>query len=225
MMDRDWQERSRLPAHCHNGHSWGPGQVTITWTPCDCSAALDDPGLGRLVVHCTAAGCPETWQTDADALIGAVEHRNRAAGGHRGPPAMAPPGAAWTLLAQAHDQLAALLRPAHPSAARIAGLRTWIQDCVSALDEAQRLETLVADDGDLAPVQEMAARLATVVDAFHIYASMLKTFRSNRQAALGPLSSPEPLAVTAENERELLRCRADLRESIQQLIAALRADR
>jgi len=85
------------------------------------------------------------------------------------------------------------------------------------------LETLIADEDELTPIKEIVAKMPAVVDAFHIYASMLKTFRSARQVAIGPPAPPEPLTAAADNERELLRCRADLRESMQQLIAVLQA--
>jgi hypothetical protein len=83
------------------------------------------------------------------------------------------------------------------------------------------LEALIGDD-ELTPVKEIAAKIAAVVDSIHIYASMLKRFRSS-QIAIGPPPKPEPLAAVADDERALLRCRADLRESMQHLIAALQA--
>lgn len=221
-VDRNWQEQSRLPSHCRQGHPWGPDQVTVGWAPCDCPVALADSGRGHLIVRCRHAGCTETWHIDVEALIGALQRRSPS-GDRDSPPAMAAPGAASALLAQAYDHQLTLLKPAHPSAARIAGLRSWIQDCVSAFDQAQRLEALIGDD-ELTPVKEIAAKMAAVLDSFHIYTSVLKRSRS-AQIAMGPLPKLEPLAAVADNERALLNCRSDLRESMQHLIAALQAAR
>jgi hypothetical protein len=209
---------------CRNGHPWGPGHVTISWAPCDSPAALADPGRGHLVVHCHGAGCTETWQVDADALVGAFEDGSRRASADRdSPQTMAMRDTAWTLLMQAQEYQRFLLTSSHPSASRVAGFRSWIQDCVMAVDEAQRLGALIAPDDEAAPhVEEVATRIAAVVDTFHIYASMLKRFRSADQTAVVPPQS-RPLAAVADDERLLLGCRATLRESMQQLIAALQS--
>jgi hypothetical protein len=81
------------------------------------------------------------------------------------------------------------------------------------------LEALIAPNDGIALI-EIAARIAAVVDAFQMYASMLERFRSTSQTGVLP-SQPLSLAVVAEDERVLLSCRAALRSSIQQLIATL----
>jgi hypothetical protein len=128
---------------------------------------------------------------------------------------------AWTLLMQAHEHHLILLKPFHPSAARIAQLGSWIQSCVTAIDEAQRLEVLIAHSDEVAHVAEIAAGIATVVDSFHMYASMLERFRGIKDAATGLPTQSGPLAAVADDERVLITCRAALRRSMQQLMAAL----
>jgi hypothetical protein len=92
-----------------------------------------------------------------------------------------------------------------------------------AVDEARRLEALTAPSDEASPdLEKVAAKIAAVVDAFHMYGSMLKRFRSSDQAAMVPTQS-RPLAAVADDERVLLSCRATLRESMQQLIASLQA--
>ena len=55
------------PDRCANGHEWGPGLVTVGWTPCTCvpaeAEAQRSPGAaGHLAVHCNAApGCRSVW--------------------------------------------------------------------------------------------------------------------------------------------------------------------
>src|SRR6185437_777443 len=52
------------PERCANGHEWGPGLITLSWMPCDCSPALAarEHGPGHLVVYCEAApGCRSAW--------------------------------------------------------------------------------------------------------------------------------------------------------------------
>jgi hypothetical protein len=49
------------PVHCAAGHPWGPGRVIVGWMPCDCPAAVREPGHGHLWVRCRAAGCREIW--------------------------------------------------------------------------------------------------------------------------------------------------------------------
>ncbi len=29
------------PERCQAGHEWAPGLVIVSWTPCDCAAALN----------------------------------------------------------------------------------------------------------------------------------------------------------------------------------------
>src|SRR6266498_2924245 len=44
------------PVACRKGHPWGPGRVSVGWTPCRCAG-----GDGHLRVHCGEQGCGETW--------------------------------------------------------------------------------------------------------------------------------------------------------------------
>ncbi len=44
------------PVACRRGHPWGPGLVSVSWTPCGCAG-----GDGHLRVHCREQGCRETW--------------------------------------------------------------------------------------------------------------------------------------------------------------------
>jgi hypothetical protein len=223
--DHDQHERcSSLPLACRRGHPWGPGQVTASWTPCDCPTSRADPGRGHLVVHCRQPGCDEIWQADVDTLIAAIEDRSRHAVDRGSSQAMPAPNTAWTLLMQAHEHQRSLLRPSHPSAASIAGLRSWIRGCVEAVGEARRLEVLTAASDELANVEKMAVRITAIVDAFHMYASMLERFRRIHQTAMVLPPQSRPLADFAEDERILLSCRATLRKSMQELIATLEAD-
>lgn len=225
MDDHNRHERWNLPLTCRKGHHWGPGRVTVSWAPCDCPTTEVDPGCGHLVVHCRQLRCVETEQADVDALIGVLEDGGlRAAADRDGSQAVGMHGTAWTLLMQAHEHQRSLLRPSHPSAARIAGLRSWIRDCVEAIDEARRLEVLIGRGDEVAHVEGLAARVTAVVDAFHMYASMLERFRKTHQTAMVPPPQSQPLAAIADDERILLSCRAALRRSMQQLIAALQAD-
>ena len=50
-----------VPAQCQAGHGWGPGLVIVSWHPCDCPAALAEPGNGHQVVRCGTAGCTSAW--------------------------------------------------------------------------------------------------------------------------------------------------------------------
>jgi hypothetical protein len=92
------------------------------------------------------------------------------------------------------------------------------------MDEARRLEVLIGRPGEIARVEGLAARVTGVVDAFHMYASMLERFRKIHEAMEVPPLSPQPLAAVADDERVLLSCRAALRRAMQQLIAAIEAD-
>lgn len=225
MDDHNRHEQWNLPLTCRRGHHWGPGWVTASWAPCDCPATEVDPGCGHLVVHCRQLRCADTEQTDADALIGALgDGGHRAAADRDGSQAVGMPGTAWTLLMQAHEHQRSLLRPSHPNAVRIADLRSWIRDCVGAIDEARRLEVLIGRGNEVAHVERLAARVTDVVDAFHMYASMLERFRRTYQTVMVPAPQSQPLAAVADDERVLLSCRAVLRRSMQQLIAALQAD-
>jgi hypothetical protein len=128
---------------------------------------------------------------------------------------------AWTLLEQEPKHEMTLLVPEHPDRDGMSGLRNWIQDCVRSIHKAQALETLTAHSDERAHLQEVAARIAAVVDAFHIYASMLERFRSDAEPAPGELPSARPLTALAEDEKVLLSCRAAVRKSMQQLFTAL----
>jgi hypothetical protein len=225
MADHNGYERWSLALTCRKGHRWEPDLVTVSWAPCDCSITGVDPGCGHLVVHCRQSRCAETEQTDADAPIGADgDGALRSDADRDGPQAAGVPGTAWTLLLQAYEHQKCLLRPSHPSAADIVVLRSWIRDCVEVIDEARRLEALIGRGGEIAHVEGLAARVTAVVDAFQMYTSMLERFRRTHQAVMLPPPQSQPLAAVADDERVLLGCRAAVRRSMQQLIAALQAD-
>jgi hypothetical protein len=199
--------------------------MTADWAPCDCPTTEVDPGCGHLVIHCHQLGCADAEETDVDGSIGALGDGGlRAAGDRDGSQVVGMPGTAWTLLMQAHEHQRSLLRPSHPSPARITELRSWIRDCVEAIDEARRLEVLIGRGDEVVHVEGLAARVTAVVDAFHIYASMLERFRRIHQTAMVPPPQSQPLAAVADDERVLLGCRAFLRRSMQQLAAALQTD-
>jgi hypothetical protein len=224
--DGSWQKRWSLPLTCRNGHPWERGRVTISWAPSYSPTALADPGHGHLVVHCRKPGCTETWPIDAGTLIGALGDRSHGEpGNHDSPNAVIALAAIWTLLLQAQEHQMDLLKPSHPSAARIARLRSWIQDCVKAVEEARRLEALIVQSDEVDQVEEIAESIAAVVDDFHMYASVLEKFRKANRTAIRLPSQSEPLAAVADDERVLLSCRAALRGSMQHLIATVRADR
>jgi hypothetical protein len=128
-----------------------------------------------------------------------------------------------TLLRQASDHQTTLLMPSHPSPARIAGLRSWIRDCVKEVSETQRFGAEITHSDQIASVEEIASLLAAVGDAFHLYASMLERFRS-AEAGTGLSPQPRPLVAVAEDERLLVSCRVALRGSLQQLISVLQTD-
>lgn len=221
MSSLGWAGGEALPLTCPKDHPWDANQVTISWVPCDCPTNPTDPGHAHLVVHCPRPGCSETWQTKADVLIGVIKDQGRGTAADRDVShAIAAFDNVWTLLAQAPEHHSILLRPFHPSAARIARLGSWIQSCVTAIDEAEKLKASTAHSDQVAHVEEVATGIATVVDSFHMYASMLERFRKNNDMATSlPMSGS--LAAVADDERVLLTCRATLRKSIQQLIASL----
>ena len=126
--------------------------------------------------------------------------------------------ATWTLLMQASEHQMTLLKTVHPSAACLTRLQEWVQDCVTAVDEAQQLGALVAG-GEAAHLEELAARVASLVDAFHLYASILGSFRDIQEGLQAAL------LATVDDERVLLRCRAELRKSMQNIIGALQMGR
>ncbi len=49
----DWWS---YPLECGRGHPWGPGQVSVSWTPCGCAG-----GDGHLRVRCLEDGCASVW--------------------------------------------------------------------------------------------------------------------------------------------------------------------
>lgn len=224
MHEVGWHARQDLPPVCRKGHAWETGQMTISWTPCDCPTPQIDPSPDHVVVHCSQLGCTETWQTDTAALFGRPGDRDRRGAADRGRVhAIGLLDTAWTLLMQAPEHHVALLSPAHPGTRRIAELQSWIQDCVTAVDEVQASKTLLAHGGEIAQVEEIADKLATVVDSFQMYASMLERLRASDKEAVGGGQSGS-LADVAADQRVVVNCRAATRNSIRRLIAALQAD-
>jgi hypothetical protein len=53
------------PEQCQYGHEWGPGLITVNWSPCTCAPAVaargQVPGAGHLVVGCDTPGCRSRW--------------------------------------------------------------------------------------------------------------------------------------------------------------------
>jgi hypothetical protein len=53
------------PERCANGHEWGPGLITVSWSMCDCapSGGRERTGAaGHLAVYCEASpGCRSVW--------------------------------------------------------------------------------------------------------------------------------------------------------------------
>jgi hypothetical protein len=220
----DWLRWLSLPAKCGEGHPWEAGQLNVSWGTCDC-LALTRSHYGHVLVTCGHPGCSETWQTDVDTIIGVIEDRERAAIGSDCP-AMAVLDPAYPLLRQAFAHQMTLLKASHPSAARLAVLRSWIQDCISAVHTAGRLAALLGRRLEEPHVNDIAGQLAAMLDAFHLYASTLERFRSTHRAATGsPQRQPAALSAIAEDEVALLGYRAALRTSMQQLITLLDPDR
>jgi hypothetical protein len=125
---------------------------------------------------------------------------------------------AWALLGQAKQRQMMLLTPEHPQPEDLDCLRAWVQGCVTAVHKALSLEALTVHSDERVHVEQVAAKIARVVDAFHIYAGMLERFRQADEMELPQL---RPLAAVAEDERVLLACRVAVRRSLQQLFAAL----
>ena len=53
------------PERCANGHEWGPGLITVSWSLCDCAPAVAASGggaPGHMAVYCAASpGCRSVW--------------------------------------------------------------------------------------------------------------------------------------------------------------------
>jgi hypothetical protein len=43
------------------GHPWGPGRVIISFGPCDCSVAQQEPSRGHVKIRCLEPGCTSTF--------------------------------------------------------------------------------------------------------------------------------------------------------------------
>ena len=208
MDDYDSQNR-KVALTCGRGHPWGPAPLSV-------SCVRD-----HLVVHCSQPGCTETWQTDVDTLVSVLGNRAPEAAADRGSLAvMAALEAVWALVRRAREYQRDLLRASHPSAARLARLGSWIQECVTATNMILESETLAARSDEFADVAEIAAKVSVVVDTFHIYVGLLEKSRRASLGAFG-VARAAPLAAVADDERVLLGCRADLRDSIGQLTAEL----
>jgi hypothetical protein len=130
--------------------------------------------------------------------------------------------AALARLWDAPNHQATLLMPVHPSAARLAGMRSWITGCARAVVKAQKTGAEVSHEDEAAELVQWATQLAAVSDAFRLYESMLEKARSAHGAEPG--QQGRPLAAAAEEEQLLLGWRMSLRASIQQLIAVLRSE-
>jgi hypothetical protein len=79
----------------------------------------------------------------------------------------------------------------------------------------------MARSDEVAHIEEIAAGIYGLVDAFHIYVSLLERFRAaDKPTPVMPARS-HPLSAIADDERALLSCRIAVRSSIKQLIAAL----
>jgi hypothetical protein len=163
-----------------------------------------------------------SWQEQVYFLIKVLEDENRAsADDDRRGRARTSRDSAWTLLDKAPEHLRTLLRSSHPSRARMAGLDSWIQECTTAIQEAEKSGKQIAETDEAAHVANVAEHLEAVLDAFQMYARMLETSRGASRAVAGQPRQARPLAAVAEDERTLLSCRADLRESLKELIASL----
>lgn len=195
--------------------------MIISWASCDCPVAPADHGRGHLVIHCGGLGCLETWHTDPDTLMEVItDSRLGTSADHDGSRSMATLDTLRTLLKQAPEHHVTLMSPSHPSPVWIEGLKSWIQKCVTAINEAQKSGTPIARSDEVAHVEEMAAGMAAIVDTFQIYGSMLERFRCTNDAVSG-LSQSGSLGAVADDERVLLSCRVALRRSMKQLISSL----
>jgi MarR family transcriptional regulator, organic hydroperoxide resistance regulator len=133
------------PAHCQVGHPWAPGLVIVGWMPCDCPAALREPGHGHLWVRCRAAGCREIWYRPEHTPLGAPGPAREAAG-----PARSQPGQAG-LLTRRRDERDNRL------------VRLWLTEAGRALQqpveaERRRIEELVTADLPAAEREQLLTR-------------------------------------------------------------------
>jgi hypothetical protein len=200
--------------------------VTVSWTPCDCVAALAEPAYGHMIAHCGMPGCLETQQISVDALREILEDRNeRVAADGRRPCAAPLLDSASRLLTQAHKRQLALLAPDHPGPPEVAAFGSWIQDCVTAVYRAQESGIAASHHDQVTHMEKIGARLATLADAFQMYASLLERSRSADEPALVATGRVRSLAEAADDERVLLACRVATRKAVQQLIATCQGNR
>jgi hypothetical protein len=166
----------------------------------------------------------EKFQQDVAVLLGLLEKKDRDNAAVRESFRLAATlEAAWDLLRKGSEHQVTLLQTVHPNKSRIDMIRTWIQDCVKAIHDAQETSPEVRT-GVRAQLDDIATRLAQVVDDFHIYASMLERFQHSNRRIVGESAQSRALSSIAEDERLLISCRGALRASIAGLTAVLRQD-
>lgn len=129
---------------------------------------------------------------------------------------------ALALLGEASSYLSTLLMPDHPSAARIAGMRSWIVGCVKAVSRAQKSGAQISHGDEVAHLGEITVHLAAVSDDFRLYASSLERFRSADQPAVR--QAVRSTAAADEDEERLLSYRRRLRNSVQLLMSDLETE-
>src|SRR5215472_13589877 len=76
------------PERCANGHEWGPGLITVSWSLCDCGPAVAASGggaPGHLAVYCAAplTRGAVSWGATERLTPAGVWERVRAASGIR----------------------------------------------------------------------------------------------------------------------------------------------
>ena len=197
---------------------------TISCGARDCVAAVVERWSGYLLVQCPRQPCteaPRPRQPAAGTRAASVGQVSDAHNDEDRSRVVAALDSVWTLLRQAPEYQMTLLESSHPDPTRLARLGSWIQGCAAAVRNAQSLEALMARSDEVAHIEEIAAGIDGLVDAFHIYVSLLERFR--RADKLTPVLPPRshPLAAVADDERTLLGCRVALRSSIKQLTTAL----
>jgi hypothetical protein len=200
--------------------------VTISWTPCDCVAALAEPAYGHMIAHCGNSGCSETQQVNVGSLREILKDLNqRATADSHHTCVTVLLDSAWRLLAQAYEHQRTLLVPSHPSPAQVAVLSSWIQACVKTIYQAQESAIPASHGEHIVYVEKLKARLAALADAFHMYTSLLERSRSADEPTLAEAGRTQSLVEIADDERMLLTCRAATRRAIQQFITTLQVDR